>query len=224
MEEYEKKWLIVTGASLLLMAILASFSFVYVHGEIYSAEKAEVTMEQLRSQSELFKYGLLSWMLVFFLDLIVSVGLYKIYKKSNSKIAFISSVLRVLYTATLSVAVSFLSIPLFTDISVMNVLMPFEKFETIWNLGLILFGFHLLFLSLITFLSKFTPRIITAFLLLGGLSYVYVHALKSFTLINDEFSVNIESILAVPMALSELLLAVWIIYKYFSGLQITVQE
>ena len=219
MEEYKNKWLILTGASLLLMAILASFSFVYVHGEIYSPGKTEITMEQLRSKSELFKYGLLSWMLVFALDLLVSVGLFKIYKQSNNNIAFISSVMRVLYTAILGVAVAFLAMPLFTDVSVVNVLMPFEKFEAIWNLGLILFGFHLLFLSLVTFISKFTPRVITAFLLLGGLSYVLVHVLKSFKLRNDVLSVNVESILIAPMALSELLFAVWLIYKYFSARQ-----
>jgi hypothetical protein len=215
-DKYEQKWLIVTGISLLLMAIFASFSFVYVHSEIYVVGKPEVTMEHLRSKSELFKYGLLSWILVFALDLIVSVGIYKIYKKSNAKIAFISSVLRGLYTAILGIAVAFLSMPLFTDVSIVNVLMPFQKFDSIWNIGLILFGLHLVSLSLITFLSKFTPRIIIVLLLIGGLSYVFVHTLKSFSLINDEFAVNAESILAAPMALSELLFALWLLYKYFS--------
>ncbi len=214
MEEYENKWLMVTGASLIIMAVLASFSFVYVHAEIYLVGDAEVTMQQLSSKFELFKYGLLSWMLVFFLDLLVSVGIYKIYKKTNTNIALISSVLRIVYTAALGVAVAFLSMPLFTDVSVINVLLPFEHFESIWNLGLILFGFHLILLSLVTALSKFTPKAITAFLLLGGLSYVFVHILKSFTLTSDAFIVNAELILAAPMALSELLFSVWLIYKY----------
>lgn len=56
------------------------------------------------------------------------------------------------------------------------------------------------------------PRILWYLTLIAGISYVFVHYLK-LTLTQSAIVSNLEMILALPMAIGELGLAVWLIMK-----------
>ena len=86
-----------------------------------------------------------------------------------------------------------------------------KNFERLWALGLIIFGFHLLTLSIVCFKSEITPQLLAIFLSLGGLCYVIVNSLKTFFPSLTEGTKIIENILITPMALSELSFAIWLI-------------
>ncbi|NQY53850.1 MAG: DUF4386 family protein, partial [Campylobacteraceae bacterium] len=74
---------------------------------------------------------------------------------------------------------------------------------------------HLIFLSISSFNSNFTPKIISLLLLLGGLSYVIIHTLKTFFISLLGFTFRLESILIIPMILCEIIFAFWLVYKYY---------
>jgi len=207
-------WFLVTGIALLVMALLSGFAFGYVYSEIYFAQSANLTLDKLNSNQSLFTFGILAWLGIITLDILVSVGLYQIYQGSNPRGAAVASSLRVLYTFILSVAVYFLAQPIFSNLDVSRVLVPFELFLSLWNGGLIIFGAHLVFLSVNCIKSDFTPKTIAVLLLVGGLSYVTVHGLKVSLSNANSIAAATESLLMIPMVLSELVFAIWLIYKY----------
>ena len=215
----QKKWGLLTGYSLILMALVAGFVYGYVHASIYIVDSSDLTARLLQENIALYKWGIVSWLLIILLDLIVSIGIYIIYKDDLKLLALLSSTLRVIYTIILGIAVAQLIIPLINYSEVSKSILYFESFEQIWSLGLIIFGLHLLSLGVICFKSDLTPKFFGIFLGFGGLCYVLVHNLKSFFPYLGEATLTIESILVAPMALSELIFALWLIVK-FSRLKI----
>lgn len=147
------------------------------------------------------------------LNTLISLGLYQIYRSSINRVAAISSSLRVLYTFVLCVAVYFLAQPILVNMDTSQMLTPFESFLSIWNVGLIIFGANLVLLSVNCIKSEFTPKTIAALVLIGGFSYIIVHGLKVSLSAGSSISNTAESLLIIPMALAELILAIWLIYR-----------
>jgi hypothetical protein len=209
----KKSWLIITGIALLAMAILAGFAFGYVFNEIYDSENTNLTQDNLNANMWLFKFGIAAWLVIIVLNILISLGLYQIYRSSVNRVAAISSSLRVLYTFVLCVAVYFLAQPILVNMDTSQMLTPFESFLSIWNVGLIIFGAHLVLLSVNCIKSEFTPQTIAALVLIGGFSYIIVHGLKVSLSAGSSISNTAESLLVIPMALAELILAIWLIYR-----------
>lgn len=209
----KKSWLMLTGIALLSMAILAGFAFGYVFDDIHTSESANLTQDKLSENMLLFKLGIAAWLVIIVLDMLVSLGLYQIYRSYNDRVAAISSSLRVLYTFFLCVAVYFLAQPILVNIDASQTLTFFETFLSIWNVGLIIFGVHLVFLSVNCIKSDFTPKTIGALILVGGFSYIIVHGLKVSLFPSIYISNTAENLLIVPMALAELIFAIWLIFK-----------
>jgi len=208
-----KKWLILTGSSIIVMAIAAGFAYGFVYANIYRVGDSDLTAKLLHENITLFKFGILSWVVIFVLDIIVSIGLYAIYKETNKKLAILVSGLRVIYTLFLGAAITQLATPLISNNEITNSLIYFESFEDIWSIGLIIFGFHLMVLGVVCLKSNFTPKFWGIILIFGGVCYTIVHSLKSFFPNLDETTIVIESILTAPMALSEIGFAIWLIVK-----------
>ena len=204
---------LLTGYSIILMALIAGFVYGFVHKTIHIPGDFELTAKALQDNFVSYKLGLSSWILIFILDIIVSIGIYGIYKDIQKKLAVLTSGLRVIYTLFLGGAVVQLSIPLVNSNERANSLSYFDSFEKIWSLGLIIFGFHLLSLGAICFKSKFTPKFWNILLSFGGVCYILVHTLKSFFPHLSNITSTIESVLITPMALSEIGFAVWLIVK-----------
>jgi len=210
---HRKKWQILTGSSIIVMAIAAGFAYGFVHAHIYRAGDFESTAKLLHENIALFKFGILSWVVIFVLDIIVSVGLYAIYNETNKKLAIVVSGLRVIYTLFLGAAITQLATPLISNNEITNSLSYFISFENIWSIGLVIFGFHLITLGVVCLKSNFTPKFWGAFLIFGGVCYTIVHSLKSVFSNLDETTIAIEYILTAPMALSEIGFAIWLIVK-----------
>ena len=212
--QMHKKWGLLTGYSIVLMALVAGFVYGFVHSTIYQAGDSELTAGLLLENITLYKWGIVSWLVIVVLDIVVSIGLYIIYKDQLKKLVILSSVLRILYTIILGIAVAQLILLLIHNNGLSNSLLYFESFEKIWSLGLIIFGLHLLVLGIVCLKSNFTPKFFSYFLVLGGLCYLLVQNLKSFFPHLNQTTSTIESILTAPMALSEISFAICLIIKF----------
>ena len=88
-----------------------------------------------------------------------------------------------------------------------------QQFDTIYSVGLIIFGLHLVGLGYLSVRSGFVPRLLGWLLYFGGASYTLLHAAHQISALNPEIISMVEAGLSVPMALSEILLAIWLIYR-----------
>lgn len=203
----------ITGFSLLLMAIIAGFAFGFVLPKVFNPNQLDFVQSNLAGNLQLYNWMLLAILLVLLLDILVSWTLYMYFKNDNRKIALLSGILRIVYTVIFGTAAFYLTKNLNpTETSNEIIVNNFQLFQSIWSAGLIIFGIHLLFVGILMKLHPPIPKILWYLALIAGISYVVVHFLK-LTLTQSDIVSNLEMILALPMAIGELGLAVWLIMK-----------
>ncbi|HAA14831.1 MAG TPA: hypothetical protein DCE41_25340, partial [Cytophagales bacterium] len=93
------------------------------------------------------------------------------------------------------------------------ILSHLQRFDRIWSRGLSLFGVHLLGLGLLGWKAPRFPKVLAVLLLIAGLSYTGIHAAKWAAPEAAAAIQQVENVLALPMALGELALAVWLIIR-----------
>jgi hypothetical protein len=207
---------LITGLSLIAMAVIAGFAYGFVYNLIYEAGDPVSSRQALSDNFDLYSYGIIAWVSIIILDVLASIGIYALYSSTQKRLTFFTSLLRIVYTLFLILATYQLAMPLIDNNEIINGLYYMESFTEIWTYGLIIFGLHLIFLSRICTQSNFTPNIISVLLLIGGLSYVVVESLKSFCPTLYSLTATLESVLIFPMAISELAFSIWLIFRYLN--------
>ncbi len=203
----------ITGWSLILMALIAGFSLGYAFPEIYNPEHIGSIKDNLLHNEGLYKYMLLGILLIIILDLLVSYTLYHYFKNDNKDISLISTFIRIIYTIVFGIAAYFLVKNLgLSETSNELLINNFQLFQSIWNAGLIIFGAHIFLVGVLMKLHKQIPKILWYLTLFAGISYIVVHLLK-LTFAQSDITTNLATILAIPMALGELGLAIWLIIR-----------
>lgn len=86
----------LTGILYLLVIILAGFSQGYVRATIFIPDDSQATLTNIISSEKLFRFGLVSDLLAFMLDVVISVLLYQLLKTVNKTLAAIASAFRLL--------------------------------------------------------------------------------------------------------------------------------
>jgi len=203
---------ITTGISLLIMAIVAGFSFGYVYPEFNQIDQSEFTYDNMLNNKELYKNMLLGILIILILDLLVSYTLFRYFEKDNRRLSLISAIIRIIYTIIFAIATLYLVRNL-TDFEVTNqsIVANFQNFEFAWNVGLMIFGLHIILIGFLMKLHNRIPKFLYYLTLIGGISYVLVHLLKlNFP---SQFVANLEMVLALPMAFGEIGLAIWLLVK-----------
>ena len=204
---------LVIGVSLLVMAVAAGIAFGAIHSSLIDMSQSERTMKNLLDNSTRWQIEIVLWVVIIITDLLVSWGVYHYYKKYDRKLSALTAGFRVIYTLFLSGAVSQLigSIASIQNGDSHKLMLLLNRFDRLWSFGLILFGFHLILLSIETL--QYENRIIGILLLIAGISYLTIHALDSFLPNLSDLTVRLEAILMVPMTLGEMVFAVWIIIR-----------
>jgi hypothetical protein len=223
MQSKEKKQGIIAGVSLVIMAVVAGYSFGYAHTSLV-VDSPEITMQNLISNKLLFYAELSGWSIIFITDLIVALALYFFFRSTSKQLSWITALIRIVYTIILGIAI----IQLFKIIPVLSLANPiadnlivsetqshFHLFEKLWSIGLIVFGFHLIGLGYLSVKSKSVNWLLGYLLYFGGISYVFIHSSRHWSLFDSTVINSAERILALPMALAEILLALWLIYNGF---------
>ena len=221
MRSTQRTQALAAGISILIMAIAAAFSYGYVLSDIKVQGDTAATFEQLVTNSALFKASLGGWLLIFLTDLIVTFSLYLFFRETRKRLSLATAATRLIYTAVLGIALIrlFSILPFLKEqgievhMAAQQMVSTLESFEAIWNMGLIIFGLHLLGLGYLSVLSRQIPRVFGYLLLLAGISYLVIHTSISLTLFREEVISMMVRILMVPMALSEILLAFWLIIR-----------
>lgn len=213
---------ITTGISIVVMAVMAGIVFGAIFNPIFSVETSSLHQSVIASGSA-FGYGILGWGIILICDVIAALGLHAIYKKKDEFISQLTAWFRLAYVAILGVAIVCLILmlqvsynPANLEPSLLNALLVLFKtgFENTFSFGLIIFGFHLLGLSYLVLDRKPLFMVISGLLLISGIGYMLTNTLN-FALPNykEDYKATLESIFMLPMILSEVGLAIWLIVK-----------
>jgi len=204
----------LSGWSLILMAILAGFSFGFVFPKIYDASNLDLAQDNMMANVDLYQQMIIGIILVILLDIFVSFTLYWYFKNTHKQLAFTSFVLRMIYSFVFAVATFYLAKSIGQEnLSNAIIVENYQLFQLLWSIGLVIFGVHLLTIGVLMKLHAFVPKVLWYLTLIAGVSYMLVHILKVAAPQMLEFNNMLEAILGLPMALGELLLAVWLVAK-----------
>lgn len=210
---------VIAGSALLLMAVVAIFSYGFVQNTLVVENDAVTTFRNLQSAKNLFLAGVSGWVLIFVLDALVAWTLYLFFRAQNQRTSMLTAVLRLVYTAVLGLAIlHFIPVVKLLDNSetvvvAETIMHHFESFEKIWSLGLIIFGFHLLLLGFLALKSKTIPQIFGFLLVAAAVIYVFIHSAKQLFPIHEAQIVAIETWLSLPMAAGEIGFAFWLVVR-----------
>lgn len=209
----QRKNALITGYSLVLMALVAGFAIGYAFPKFYDKNSLETLPQLLTANTGLYRQMLGTLWLIVILDILVSWTLYQFFKPDNRRLSVVSLILRLVYTLLFGVAICYLfanSAGVMDPVEINN---NYSSFEHTWAFGLIVFGGHLFVIGLLMRLHQFIPKWLWILTLFAGVSYVVVHLLKVALPDSAEVVNTLNNILALPMMLGEMCLAVWLILK-----------
>ena len=201
---------LITGFSIILMAVAAGYSVGNVFGSLVVADNDNLTTENIINDISLFKTGIIGWVVIFICDLIVSRGVYLLFQEKNNKLALSTAWLRFFYTIILGIAISRL---IMVSISYENLIYNLNLFNELWLFGLTIFGLHLICLSYLFYNESVWNKLISLLLILAGIGYLVTY-IGELVLPNfGNYKQTIEMIFMAPMILGEIGFAIWLLIK-----------
>lgn len=204
MTEYNKSirfWSILSGISLLVMAVAAGIAYGFIFNSFYVEGDISATMLKIDANRALYFTGGALWCLVFITDLIVTYGFYRFLMPIHKSLAYVSGILRLVYSMMLGIAIIFLFLKI-----------P-DKFMVIWSAGLFIFGFHLITTGLAVMRSTVFLKVLGVLLIIAGTGYSLTHGIQTFLPHATNLVGNLETILVVPMTIGELFFGLWLLVR-----------
>ena len=213
---------IIAGTAILIMTIAAVVSTDLTIGTLVVDNDPEATFNGFRNNPLLFRTGIFSWIIVLICDLIIAWALYIYFRKVDHYLSLIAAWTRLIYTGLLGTAIAKLThIGLMQSQQKLTGVIPeyfitetwlyYEGFHAIWSVGLLIFGFHIVLLGMLSFKSGSVPKWLAIPLILGGVGYILVYSLKLFLTDHDLVSI-LEWIFILPM-LFEVILGIWLLIR-----------
>lgn len=176
---------IIGGISLLLMAILAGFAmFGIIEPLIVSGDVASTARNILASETS-FRIGIICLAIVATLDIVVAWALRIFFKPASKGLSLLAAVFRAIYGGVYLVAIAQLweAVNLLSSTQYgsafspqqiqAQAMMKIDAFNSIWQMGLILFGIHLAILGYMAIKSSYVSKIVGVLLVINGLSYIF---------------------------------------------------
>jgi Domain of unknown function (DUF4386) len=213
---------LVAGLGLLMMALLAPFANFYVLQNLVVANDAKATAENIVASNGLFRIGIGCFLLVAVLDVVVAWALYVLLEPVSKSLSLLAAWFRVVYAAVFVVAL----MPLLSVLQLLSgaeflkgletkqlhaqVMLSLGAFHAGWDLGLVLFGFHLLVLGFVTFQSGFVPKWLSVLLGVAAVGYLADSFGK---LLIPNYNLTVSTFTFV----GEVLLIFWLLWKAIKG-------
>jgi Domain of unknown function (DUF4386) len=215
----------IAGYGYLAISALSIFANFFVRVRLIEPDDAAATASNIMDSETLFRVGLVSFLIVFMLDVVVAWALYLFFKPVNTDVSLLTAWFRLTYAILLGAALVFFFLVL-ELLSGADHLQAFETgqldaqvtlyldaFNHLWLIGLVCFGIHLALLGYLILESGHIPRALGILLVLAGAAYV-INSLADALLSNyDDYEAVFVTIVAVPSVIGELAFAIWLLLR-----------
>lgn len=202
---------IIAGIGLLLMAILSPIAYLNTFQRLVKFDDASLTAQNISNSMGAFRTAILLLFVVALVDVLVAWALYIVLMPVNKNLSSLAAWLRVIYSGIFIFAISKLYVALQVVTTDGTQAMTYLKaFQSIWDKGLILFGFHLLILGYLSFKSGYVPKWLAFFLLLAALGYIVDGFGKT---LSPTYNLSISQFTFI----GEVLLIFWLLWRGIKG-------
>jgi hypothetical protein len=197
---------LIAGLALLLIVVLAPLgNFVAVQSLITPGDAAKTAQAILNSEA-LFRWGIASLLLAAVLDMIVASALLVLFEPVSRGVSTMAALFRVAYTAVFLVAIIQLVVALGLLGDPTQAMRAIDAYNTIWLVGLIFFGIHLVLIGYLAYRSSYMAKVFGILLVVAGIGYL----VDGFgTVLVPNYSINIAQFTFV----GEAALMFWLLIK-----------
>lgn len=216
---------IIAGIGYVVLFVLAIFANFFVRTGLVAPDDAAATFTNIAESEFLFRTGLLSFLIVFVVDVVVAWALYILFKKVSTGVSLLTAWFRLVYTVFLGVAVIFLFLVLQVvggadylagfDSAQLNgqVMLLLDAFNFTWLIGLACFGIHLILIGYLMLTSGSAPRFLGILLVMAGAAYII--DTTAITLLSNyqDYENIFLALVAIPSVIAELTFAIWLLTK-----------
>lgn len=162
----QRKSALTAGTSLIIMTLAAFFSYGFAHESLVVQGDAGATFHNIMSSNILFKAEIFGWIIILISDIVVAWAFYIFLNPIHKNLSLLGAWLRLTYATILGIVILNLIfallltknkdyLSLFTTDQLQAQMMLFlDAFESIWSIGLIIFGGHLMMCGLLSFQIK----------------------------------------------------------------------
>lgn len=208
----------MAGFLYLLIAIISVFGLIYVPAQLIVSGDAATTAHNIVASESLFRFGFMSNLMTFTINVFVAVLLYQLLKPVNKKMAALMVILILvgLGIAMLNELNQFVALLLLSGANYLTAFTTEQLQALAWlfldiyqhgfSIAHIFWGLWLFPLGYLVFKSGFLPKVIGILLLIAGVGYVVDFAL--FFLLPD-MTVKVSEFTFV----GEVVLLLWLLIK-----------
>ena len=198
---------LITGIGLLAMAVIAAIANFGVIANLAVPGDASATAANLAESADLLRFAAAGLVIVAILDMVVAWGLYIVLRSVNPSLSLFGGWLRLAYAAILAVAINSLvgalrAGPMDPALAVFFL----ESFNSLWQIGLIVFGVHLTVVGLLAWQSDYMHWVFGVLLIIAGLGYIVDGFV---TLLSPDYSLD----LAMFTFIGEVALIFWLLIR-----------
>jgi hypothetical protein len=215
----------IAGVSYVLLFVLGIFANFFVREGLIVSGDAQATAANIVESEGLFRLGLVSFLIVFVLDVIVAWALYIVFRNTDRDLSLLAAWFRIVYTVFLGVAAVFFfqALQLLSGSDFLTAfdseqlkaqaLVALDTFNATWLIGLVGFGIHLMFLGSLVIRSGDAPKALGYVLLAAGTGYVIDTTANALLGNYNDYESLFLVIVAVPSIVGEGWLGLWLLLK-----------
>jgi len=180
-----KKLTRIIGVLYLLVIICAGFSQGYVRGTLVVPGDAGTTVQNILSNEGLFRLGLVTDLIAFLLDAVISILFYQLLKWVNKTVAMVAAAFRLLAhpaIASLNLLNHVMALEVLDGADFLTAFSPEQLHSTsllfmnAHRVGYLIagafFGIHCLLLGLLIYQSKMIPKVFGVLMIVAALGYL----------------------------------------------------
>lgn len=210
----------VTAVLILLLAVIAPFSMIYLPSTLIVPGDAATTANQITSSAGLFRLGMVSDTLVFLIEIGLCALLYVLLKPVNKTLALVATFARLAMTILQGInllnyffvllllsGAGYLSV--FTTEQLQALVMLFlnahQAVVLIWGVA---FGLHLLLLGYLVYKSGYLPKVIGILLIIAAFCY-FIQSFGNLLFPQSEALFSMIGLLSIL----EIALPLWLLIK-----------
>jgi hypothetical protein len=163
---------LTAGLALAMMSVLAAFGVFGATAPLITSGDAVKTAQDIGGSQGLFRWGIVCLLVVVVLDVVAAAALLTLFAPVSRGLSVMAASFRVAYAAVYLVAILQLVLALDLLAEPEQAMRAINAYTTIWLVGLILFGVHLLLIGYLAYRSGFMAKVFGLLLVVAGLGYI----------------------------------------------------
>jgi len=215
----------IAGFGYLILFVLGIFANFFVRTGLIEPDDAATTFTNIANSEFLFRTGLLSFLIIFLLDVVIAWALYVLFRSISKELSLLTAWFRLVYTVFLGVAVIFFFAVLRlvegaeyltafdTGQLDAHAMLLLDAFNYTWLIGLASFGIHLILIGYLMLKSRVAPRLLGVVLTIAGAAYIVDTVAISLLSNYADYESVFLVIVALPAVVAELGFTIWLLTR-----------